>query len=126
MRVPALVSRCARAKRRTQPCAAASRTDGLNPSAARSLDEGIEETPTVHRLRVPSQLRQTLAGTNVIESAFSIVETVCRSVKRWRAGDHIERWVGSGITVAECQLRKVQGYPEIPAPLSSRANAISK
>jgi hypothetical protein len=72
----------------------------LNPSAARSLEEGMEETLTVHRLRVPAQLRRTLASTNVIESAFSIVETVCRNVKRWRAGDHIERWVGSGRLVA--------------------------
>jgi hypothetical protein len=82
----------------------------LNPSAARSLEEGLEETLTVHRLRVPAQLRRTLASTNVIESAFSIVETVCRNVKRWRAGDHIERWVGSGLLVAERQFRKVQGY----------------
>src|SRR5260370_39970685 len=29
----------------------------LNPSAARSLEEGKEETLTVHRLRVPDQLR---------------------------------------------------------------------
>jgi hypothetical protein len=78
---------------------------GLNPSAARSLEEGMEETLTVHRLRVPAQLRRTLASTNVIESAFSIVETVCRNVKRWRAGDHIERWVGSGLLVAERQFR---------------------
>lgn len=42
----------------------------LNPSAARSLEEGMEETLTVHRLRVPAQLRRTLASTNVIESAF--------------------------------------------------------
>ena len=44
----------------------------LNPSAARSLGEGMEETLTVHRLRVPPQLRKTLACTNVIESAFAI------------------------------------------------------
>jgi len=65
----------------------------LNPSAARSLEEGMEETLTVHRRRVPAQLRRTLASTNVIESAFSIVETACRNVKRGRPGDHIERWV---------------------------------
>jgi putative transposase len=51
----------------------------LNPSAARSLEEGMEETLTVHKLRVPDQLRRTLCCTNVIESAFSIVETVCRN-----------------------------------------------
>jgi transposase-like protein len=42
----------------------------LNPSTARSLGEGLEETLTVHRLHVPPQLRKTLASTNVIESAF--------------------------------------------------------
>ncbi len=49
----------------------------LNPSAARSLEDGMEETLTVHRLRVPAQLHRTLVSTNVIGSAFSIVETVC-------------------------------------------------
>jgi transposase-like protein len=98
----------------------------LNPSAARSLEEGMEETLTVHKLRVPDQLRRTLCCTNVIESAFSIVETVCRNVKRWRDGDHIERWVGSGLLVAERQFRKVIGHRQIPLLLSSMATAISK
>src|SRR5271167_210514 len=98
----------------------------LNPSAARSLEEGMEETLTVHKLRVPDQLRRTLCCTNVIESAFSIVETVCRNVKRWRTGDQIERWVGSGLLVAERQFRKVQGYREIPSLLTALANTVSK
>lgn len=97
----------------------------LNPSAARSLEEGLEETLTVHKLRVPDQLRRTLACTNVIESAFSIVETVCRNVKRWRDGDQIERWVGSGLLVAEQQFRKVIGFRQIPLLLSSMANTVS-
>ncbi len=97
----------------------------LNPSAARSLEEGLEETVAVHKLRVPDQLRRTLSCTNVIESAFSIVETVCRNVKRWRDGDQIERWVGSGLLVAEQQFRKVIGFRQIPLLLSSMANAVS-
>jgi putative transposase len=98
----------------------------LNPSAARSLEEGMEETLTVHKLRVPDQLRRTLSSTNVIESAFSIVETVCRNVKRWRHGDQIERWVGSGLLVAERQFRRVIGHRQIPLLLSSLAIAVSK
>jgi putative transposase len=86
----------------------------LNPSAARSLGEGLEETLTVHRLRVPLQLRKTLASTNVIESAFSVVERVCLNVKRWHGGDQRERWVGSGLLVAEKQFRRVIGYKQIP------------
>ena len=87
----------------------------LNPSAARSLGEGMEETLTVHRLHVPMQLRKTLASTNVIESAFSTVEHVCKNVKRWHGGDQRERWVGSGLLVAEKQFRRIIGHKQIPA-----------
>jgi len=86
----------------------------LNPSAARSLAEGMEETLTVHRLHVPPQLRLTLASTNVIESAFAIVERVCLNVKRWHGGDQRERWVGSGLLLAEKQFRRVRGCKHIP------------
>jgi len=89
----------------------------LNPSAARSLGEGMEETLTVHRLRMPPQLRKTLASTNVIESAFSVVERVCVNVKRWHGGDQRERWVASGLLVAEKQFRRIQGYKQIPVLL---------
>ena len=63
---------------------------------------------------MPPQLRKTLASTNVIESAFSIVERVCCNVKRWHGGDQRERWVGSGLLVAEKQFRRIQGYKQIP------------
>jgi putative transposase len=86
----------------------------LNSSAARSLGEGLEETLTVHRLHVPQQLRLTLASTNVIESAFSIVERVCLNVKRWHSGDQRERWVGSGLLVAEKQFRRIKGHKQLP------------
>ena len=86
----------------------------LNPSAARSLAEGMEETLTVHRLHLPAQSRKTMASTNVIESAFSIVEKVCKNVKRWHGGDQRERWVESGLLVAENQFRRITGYKLIP------------
>jgi transposase-like protein len=43
----------------------------INPSAAHSLEEGLEETLTVHRLGVGTLLRQTLASSNPIESCLS-------------------------------------------------------
>ena len=98
----------------------------LNPSAARSLAEGLEETLTVHKLRVPASLRKTLASTNVIESAFSIVEMICRNVKRWRGGDHLERWVGSALLVAEKKFRRVRGYQQIPQLLGALTAPLSK
>jgi putative transposase len=99
----------------------------LNPSAARSLGEGLEETLTVHRLHVPVQLRVTLSSTNVIESAFSIVEHVCRNVKRWHGGDQRERWLGSGLLVAQRQFRRVNGHKLIPILIRElEALAVSK
>jgi transposase-like protein len=86
----------------------------VNPSAARSLAEGLEETLTLHRLNAPPEVRRTLRSTNPIESAFSIVRVACRNVKRWRPGDHLERWVGSGLVVADRQFRRIVGYRALP------------
>jgi putative transposase len=97
----------------------------VNPSAARSLEEGLEETLTLQRLNVPVDLWKTLRSTNVIESAFSIVRVVCRNVKRWRPGNQIERWVGSGLLVAEKQFRRIDGYRSLPGLLTA-LNAVLK
>ena len=86
----------------------------LNPSAARSLEEGMEETLAVHRLRVPEKLRATLRSTNPIESTFDKVEVVCRNVKRWQGGDQYLRWVASGLLWAESRWNRVHGHREIP------------
>ena len=58
----------------------------LNPSAARSLEEGLDETLTVHRLPLQGWLRRMLATTNPIESTFSVVETVVSSSEVLAAG----------------------------------------
>jgi len=93
----------------------------INPSAAHSLEEGLEETLTVHRLGVGTLLRQTLASSNPIESCFSIVEKVARNVKRWRAGNHALRWTATGLLEAEKKFRRVKGYRELEL-LQSKLN----
>ncbi len=89
----------------------------LNPSAARSLQEGLDETLTLHRLEVGETLRQTLSTTNVIESSFSMVGRLCDRVKIWRDGDQRERWMASGLLWAETRWNRVHGYRQIPALL---------
>jgi hypothetical protein len=54
------------------------------------------------------------------------VETACCNVERWRADEHIERWIGSGLLVAERQFRKVQASRKTPLPLTALANTVSK
>ena len=84
--------------------------DRLNPDAAASLREGMEETLTVIRLGMPELLRRTLATTNPIESAFSVAQNVTRRVKCWREGDMRQRWCVAGLLRAESKFRRVKGY----------------
>jgi transposase-like protein len=86
----------------------------LNPDAAASLREGMEETLTVVRLGVPDLLRRTLATTNPIESAFSVAENVTRRVKCWREGDMRQRWCTAGLLRAESKFHRVKGHRHMP------------
>jgi putative transposase len=86
----------------------------LNPDAAASLREGMEETLTVVRLGVPELLRRTLATTNPIESAFSVAENLTARVKRWRDGDMRQRWCTAGLLRAESKFHRVKGHRHMP------------
>jgi putative transposase len=91
----------------------------LNPDAAASLREGMEETLTVVRLGVPELLRRTLATTNPIESAFSVAENVTHRVKRWREGDMRKRWCIAGLLRAESKFHRVKGHRHMPQLLKA-------
>lgn len=88
------------------------------------LREGATENATVVRelledLGLPESLRRSLSSTNIIESVFSGVEDYCARVKRWRAGDHLQRWVASALLKVESRFRRIKGYKELPALLSA-------
>jgi putative transposase len=85
----------------------------INPSAAGSLAEGLEETLTVHRLGVGAVRRRKLATINPIESCLSTVQRVARNVKRWREGDQPLRCTAAGLMEAEKKFRRIKGYQEI-------------
>ena len=85
-----------------------------NPSAAASLAEGMDETLTVIDLSLTPRLRQTLSSTNVIESSFSLVDTICKQVKRWQGSDHRQRWIGSALMYTESRWNKIHGYRHLP------------
>lgn len=86
----------------------------LNPSAARSLEEGLEETLTLHRLGVPELLRKSLSSTNIIESCFSTTRGTTGRVKRWRNGDQVQRWSAAALLEAEKKFRRINGYRMLP------------
>jgi transposase-like protein len=103
--------------------------EGINPSAAASLREGLEETLTLHRLGLPAALRKSFQTTNLIESALSVASDVADRVKRWRAGDMRLRWIAAGLLAAEKQFRRVRGHklmPKLLAALDAGATSIAE
>src|SRR6516162_3668102 len=86
----------------------------INPDAASSLREGLEETLTVVRLGVPGALRRTLATTNPIESALSVTRRVTARVTRRRDGEMRRRWCVAGLLRAETKFRRLKGHRSLP------------
>lgn len=96
----------------------------INPDAAASLREGLEETLTVIRLSVPAALRRSLATTNPIESALSITRRVTARVARWRDGDMRTRWCVAGLLRAESKFRRLKGHSGMPSLLKALQSAV--
>ena len=86
----------------------------LNPSAAASLMEGLEETLTLHRLGVFPQLGRSLKTTNGIESINSQVEAVCGKVDRWKNSKQKHRWLAAALLDIEPRLRRMMGHRHLP------------
>lgn len=84
------------------------------PSAADSIREGLEETLTLHRLKVPGLLRVSLSTTNPIESAIGTAKDTTGRVRRWRNGNQVLRWLSCGFLSAEERFHKVKGYKLLP------------
>ena len=91
---PELQRRLSEAYRETDYATARASLEGdvrwlerLNPDAASSLREGLEETLTVVRLGVSGALWRTLATTNPIERRLSVTRRVTARVTHWRDGD---------------------------------------
>jgi len=84
------------------------------PSAAASIREGLEETLTVHRLKLPGLLRGTLASTNAMESANSVCVGILNRVSHFRDGKMTLRHAAAGFIEAERSFRRIKGYKQIP------------
>ena len=94
----------------------------INDSAARSLQEGFEETLTLHRLGIPPRLRRSLRSTNLIESCFSVTRKFFRNVKNWKNGNMVQRWGGTMLLEAEKRFRRVKGYRSMQSVVAAIRN----
>jgi putative transposase len=79
------------------------------PSAAAALREGLEDTLTVSRLRLPAKLERALCSTNPIENLFSRVRAIARRVSHWRDGYMVLRWSAAALTECQKSFRPIYG-----------------
>jgi putative transposase len=92
----------------------ARRLDQDRPGAAASILEGLDEILAVVRLKLPMQLRRSLACTNIAENMMGTIRRVTRNVKRWRNGKMALRWVAAGMIEAAKGFRKLKAHKQLP------------
>lgn len=81
----------------------------VNQSAVASLEEGLEETLTLHRLGLFDKLGVSFKTTNVIESIQARIGQHTDKVDYWKNSDQKHRWIAASLLDIEPRLRKVKG-----------------
>jgi transposase-like protein len=85
----------------------------INRSAARSLEEGLEETLTLQRLGLVEQLGRSFTTTNLIENLNSQLKKYLGRVKRWMNSEMRSRWMAVALLQIEKRMRKVNNYEKL-------------
>jgi transposase-like protein len=96
----------------------------LNLSAAASLDEGLEETLTLHRLGVFEGVGCSLKTTNLIESIHARIEDRTRKVDHWRTSDQKQRWMATALLDLEPRLNAVKNHAHLAALRAALENEL--
>jgi transposase-like protein len=86
----------------------------LNTSAAASLDEGLEETLTLHRLGCFRAVGISLKTTNVLESIHARVASRTDKVDVWKNSDQKHRWLATALLDLEPRLHRIKGFAALP------------
>ena len=88
---------------------------GINPMAARSLEEGLEETLTLQKLGVNHRLARYFSSTNAIESCFARTGSLMRRTNRWYDGEMVQRWAAAALKVAAKGFRRISAFEHLGA-----------
>jgi len=85
----------------------------LNESAVASLDEGMEETLTLHKLGMFEKLGRSFKTTNCVENVNSLLGGYTKRVCRWQNSNMRQRWVAAALLEIEPRLNKVAGHKHL-------------
>lgn len=86
----------------------------INESAVASLDEGLEETLTLHRLRMFTKVGISLKTTNCLENVNKHLGRYTGRVDHWQSSDQKRRWIASSLCLIEPKLRLAKGREFFP------------
>jgi len=86
----------------------------INRSVVNSLDEGFEETLTLHRLGLFQELGISFKTTNCMESLMALIGQKTDKVDYWRNSDQKHRWLAAALLDIEPRLRRVKRYRYLP------------
>ena len=101
----------------------------INQSAVASLEEGFEETLTLHRLGLFAKLGESFKTTNCIENVNKLLATKTDRVDRWHHSNQRQRWVATAMLEIEPRLRKVRGHKflgELRSAMKALADKVTK
>jgi hypothetical protein len=73
----------------------------------------MDEILTVVRLGLPSELRRSLACTNIVENMMGTVRRVSRNVNRWRSASMALRWTAAAMLEAKKGFRRLKAYKQL-------------
>lgn len=96
----------------------------VNMSAAASLDEGLEETLTLHRLGCFRTVGVSLKTTNILESIHARVASRTDKVDHWKTSEQKQRWVATALLDLEPRLHRVKNFEALPELQRALARAI--
>lgn len=82
----------------------------INESAVTSLEEGLEETLTLHKLGLFTKLGESFKTTNCIENVNKQLGVHTDRVDRWQNSNQRQRWMATALMEIEPRLHKVRGH----------------
>ncbi len=88
--------------------------EDINLDAAASLKEGLEETLTLHRLKLFPLLGPSLKTTNCLESINGQIESLCGRICHWKNSSQKKRWLAAALLHIKDNLYRIKGFKHLP------------
>lgn len=98
----------------------------INLQAGRSLEEGLEELLTLHKLQVNEDFSVSFSTTNCIESLNSQLKKYVGRVTNWSSSPQRYRWVATALMKIETRMRKVDNFKQLKELKKAIKNHIQK